>query len=246
MKAILDVVSPPFEPHAVRITTRKHQKLSLATQPDETLYLVHKGVFLARAAIPHARSQVLGILYPGDAIRTLAVPPLEGTEMTAASDKGEVWRLRWLIVKRLLDESHDLARVVSDRLADMSARNALHNAVLAGLNGDERVAALMIELALRTGKMTTAGLVFEMPLSRVDIAEHLSLNADTVSRIVSRMRSKGLIAAAGRSHLVCPKLDELAANCPLTPTIARMHKAEHLLPAYATIAPDPTGQQRAR
>ncbi|MCC7252708.1 Crp/Fnr family transcriptional regulator [Hyphomicrobium sp.] len=231
MKNLLDVVSGPFEPHAVRITTRKRQKLSLAAQPDEVLYLIRKGLYLSRAPIPHARHQVLGILYPGDLVRTLAVPPLEGAEIMAASEKGEVWRLRWPAVKALMDERHDLARIVSDRLADQAARGTLHNAVIAGLTGDERVAALMVELALRTGKETAAGLVFEMPLSRMDIAEHLALNPDTVSRIVSRMRAKGLLAAAGRRHLVCPSFDELAQSCPLTSTIARMHKVDRLLPA---------------
>lgn len=231
MKNFLDVVSGPLEPHAVRITTRKHQKLLLTAQPDEVLYFIRKGLFLARASLPHLRNRVLGIHYPGDLVRTLAMPPLVGAEITAASEKGDVWRLRWPVVKGILDENPDLAREVSDRLADQAARSALHNVILAELNGDERVAALMIELALRMGTETAAGRVFEMPLSRMDIAEHLALNADTVSRIVSRMRAKGLLAAAGRRHLVCPRFKDLACACPLASVIARMHKAEHLLSA---------------
>lgn len=223
MKNFLDVVSGPLGPHAVHIATRKRQKLSLAPQPDEMLYLIRRGIYLARASLPHARHQVLGILYPGDLVRALAMPPLDGTEITAASETGEVWRLRWPTVKALLDDVHDLARAVSDRLTDQAARATLHKAVIAGLTGDERVAALMIELALRTGKQTASGLVFEMPLSRTDIAEHLALNADTVSRIVSRMRARGLLAAAARRHLVCPRFEDLARACPLAPTLQRVH-----------------------
>jgi CRP/FNR family transcriptional regulator len=223
MENLVDLVSGPLEAHAVRIATRKRQKLSLTLQPDESLYLIRKGIFLARAPIPHARHQILGLLYPGDFVRASALPPLDGVEITAASEIGEVWRLRWSVVKDLLEERSDLARLISDRLSDQAARTTLHNAVIAGLTGDERVAALLLELALRTGRETPAGLLFEMPLSRVDIAEHLALNADTVSRIVSRMRSKGLFAAAGRSRLLCPRFDDLARACPLTSAIARMH-----------------------
>lgn len=223
MKNLVDVVSGPLEAHAVRINTRKRQKLSLTREPNESLYLIRKGLYLARAPMPNARHQVLGILYPGDFIRTSALPPIEGVEITAASDLGEVWRLRWSTVKDLIDEKSDFARRVADRLADQAARTALHNAIIAGLTGDERVAALMIELALRTGKATPSGLLFDMPLSRIDIAEHLALNADTVSRIVSRMRAKGLYTAAGRSRLLCPRFEDLGASCPLTPAIARMH-----------------------
>jgi CRP/FNR family transcriptional regulator len=231
MTNVIDLASGPLEPHAVRIQTRKRQRLALAAEPDEMLYLVRKGLYLACAPLPNARHQVLSLLYPGDIVRALAVPPLDGSEIVAASEKGEVWRLRWPTVKALLDRDPDLARVVSDRLADQAARGALHNSILAGLSGDERVAALMIELALRTGRETAAGLAFEMPLSRNDIAEYTALNADTVSRIVSRLRAKGLLVPAGRRHLVCPRFEDLARTCPLAPTIARMHKAGRLQPA---------------
>jgi CRP-like cAMP-binding protein len=229
MKNVADVVSGPLEVHAVRIATRKRQKLALTLEPDENLYLIRKGVYLARAPIPHARHQVLGILYPGDFVRASTLPPLEGLEITAASENGEVWRLRWPVVKGLLDEKPEFARCVADRLAGQTARTTLHNAIIAGLTGDERVAALMIELALRTGKQSPSGLLFEMPLSRVDIAEHLALNADTVSRIVSRMRANGIYVPAGRSRLLCPRFEDLAERCPLTSAILRMHGSAAML-----------------
>jgi CRP-like cAMP-binding protein len=219
----LDIISAPFEPHAVRIATRKRQKLSLAAEPDEVLYFIRKGIHLSRAPLPHEKHQILSILYPGDFVRALAVPPLEGAEIRAASETGEVLRVRWPTVKSLLDQSQGFARFISDRLADQAARAALHGAIIAGLTGDERVVALMIELALRTGKETDSGLMFEMPLSRLDIAEYLALNPDTVSRIVSRLRANGLLAAARRHHLLCPNSEALARACPLTPAIVRMH-----------------------
>jgi CRP-like cAMP-binding protein len=231
MNNVVDIVSAPLEGYAVRIATRKRQKLSLTLEPDESLYLIRKGLYLARAPIPHARHQVLGILYPGDFVRASALPPLEGVEITAASEGGEVWRLRGSAVKELLDAKPDFARRMADRLADQSARTTLHNTIIAGLTGDERVAALMIELALRTGTDTPSGLLFEMPLSRVDIAEHLALNADTVSRIVSRMRAKGLYVPASRSRLLCPRFDDLARSCPLASAIMRMHAPAEQLAA---------------
>ena len=88
----LDIISAPFEPHAVRITTRKRQKLSLAAEPDEILYFIRKGLHLSRAHLPHEKHQILAILYPGDFVRALAVPPLDGAEIRAASETGEVWR----------------------------------------------------------------------------------------------------------------------------------------------------------
>ncbi len=223
MKNVADVVSGPLEAHAVRIPTRKRQRLALTFEPDESMYLIRKGVFLTRAPIPPQRHQVLSLLYPDDFVRASALPPIEGLEITAASEMGEVWRLRAPAVKSLLAERTDFAHGLAEQLAVQAARTTLHKVIIAGLTGDERVAALMIELAHRTGRETPSGLLFEMPLSRVDIAEHLALNADTVSRIVSRMRAKGLYSPAGHSRLLCARMDALAHTCPLAATIARMH-----------------------
>lgn len=224
MHNALDAVTGAFEAHAVSITTRKGQKLSLAQQSREMLYVIRKGIFLARAPVTQGRYQVLGILYPGDIVRPQATLPLEGTEVACASEAGEAWRLPWPAVKDLLDAGGDVARLIADRLADQTARATLHGAVMTALTGDERVAALLIELALRTGKRTAAGVMFDMPLSRIDIAEHLALNPDTVSRIVSRMRRAGTLAPAGRNRLVCPSYEALAATCPLTAAVSRLHK----------------------
>lgn len=223
MITAFDIVSERLEPHSVRVATRKRHRLAPAREAGETVHVIRSGLYLARAAIPPERHQILGLIHPGDIVRGQALPPLDGTEITAASEQGEVWRLRWSTVEALTAQDAELARHIADRCADQAARLALHNAIVAGLTGDERVAALMLELALRTGRKTASGVTFEMPLSRMDIAEHLSLNADTVSRIVSRMRGRQLLAATCRDHLVCPSLDELAQACPLAPAIARLH-----------------------
>lgn len=223
MHHVPDVIAEEFAPHAVRVATRRYQKLVLSTEGEETFYLVRKGIFLVRATLPDARQQILNILYPDDIARTLAMPALDGMAITAASDTGEVWRVRGSAAKASAEANAALAHAISTHFTEQAARLALHNAVLAGLNGDERVAALFLELTLRVGRPTPAGIAFDMPLSRTDIADHLALNADTVSRIVSRMRTRGLISMVGRNRIVCRDVEALAAECPLAAALSQMH-----------------------
>ena len=223
MPHVSDVIAEEFAPLAVRIPTRRHQKLVFPLEGDETLYLVRKGIFLARATLPDARQQILSILYPGDIARARAMPALDGAAIAAASETGEVWRVRGSAVKASTEANPGLSRAIAEHFTEQAARLALHNAILSGLNGDERVAALFIELTLRVGHPTPAGITFDMPLSRTDIADHLALNADTVSRIVSRMRTKGLISMVGRNRIVCRDVEALAAECPLADALSHMH-----------------------
>ncbi len=236
MPNVPDVIAEEFAPLAVLFATRRYQKLAFSAERDETLYLVRKGIFLARATLPDARQKILSILYPGDIVRSRAMPALEGTAITAASDSGELWRVRGSAMKANAEANPTLAYAISNHFTEQTARLALHNAVLSALNGDERVAALFIELTLRVGQTTPAGTTFDMPLSRTDIADHLALNADTVSRIVSRMRAKGLISMVGRNRIVCRDLEALATECPLADALTHMHAGKTVKHADADTA----------
>lgn len=240
MKDFIHLLSGSLRPPAVRIAARRHQQLPLSLGSDANAYVIGKGIHLARAPIGVSRHQVLGILYPGDFVHAGTLPPFEGVAIISVSEMGEAWRMRWSAAKPFIYERLDLARRIADNVADQTARAALHNAIIAGLTSDERVAALFIEIALRTGTTTPVGFRFEMPLSRTDIAEHLALNADTVSRIVSRMRAKGLIVRTGKHRVLSANIDALAEDCPLSPALIRMHgrnpcEASHRTPERATL-----------
>ncbi len=209
------------------IAARRHQQLPLSLGCDENAYVIGKGIHLARAPIANDRHQVLGVLYPGDFVRAGTLPPFEGVAIISVSEVGQAWRMRWPAAKPLIDENPDLARRIAYNVADQAARTALHHAIVAGLTSEERVAALLIEIALRTGTMTPVGYRFEMPLSRTDIAEHLALNADTVSRIVSRMRADGRIVRTGQQRILSVDIDALAEDCPVSPALIRMHARNH-------------------
>ncbi len=223
MHSHIDVIGEKLKPHAVRISTRKRQIVPIRSHANEMLFYVRSGLFLARVTLPDQRHRVLAIHYQGDLVRAEALPPLDGADLATASETGDLLRTRWGNVAGLMEADGDIAGRISDRLAAQSARLALNHALVSGVSGDERVAGLMTELVLRTGRQTSAGIVFDMPLARADIAEYLALNPDTVSRIVSRMRASGLVVPATRDRLVCRDFEALSAACPLAPAIRRLN-----------------------
>jgi CRP/FNR family transcriptional regulator len=70
-------------------------------------------------------------------------------------------------------------------------------------------------LALRSGIALTTGEVgFDMPFSRKDLADYLGLNPDTLSRIISGLRSQDILARSERRRSVVRDVRALAALTP--------------------------------
>jgi CRP/FNR family transcriptional regulator len=209
-----------LEPYAVKIPARRRQKLAIPVAGDDTLYYVRRGVLLTHAECPVGRGFVLSILFADDIFSPLAMPVLPGAKLTCAADGTEVWRLRGAAISKLASSDPAVERFISRKLAEQSARLALHNVLVASLEGHERVAALIAELALRIGVRNGGTIALDMPLSRMEVAGYLALNADTVSRIFSRLRSEGVIAKGGHGRIICQDIDALEKLLP--PALAGM------------------------
>ncbi|MBO1076557.1 helix-turn-helix domain-containing protein [Roseomonas sp. 1311] len=77
----------------------------------------------------------------------------------------------------------------------------------------ERVAHFLLDLADRC---RTRGNRLELPMSRYDIADHLELTAETVSRVFTILRKDGMIAIEDHHNLHLLDYDRLAEVADLT------------------------------
>jgi CRP/FNR family nitrogen fixation transcriptional regulator len=64
-----------------------------------------------------------------------------------------------------------------------------HLLVLGRQNAAERVAAFLLDMAERQGGLER----FDLPMSRSDIGDYLGLTIETVSRVFSKLKEKGII-----------------------------------------------------
>lgn len=188
--------------HGVAIRARHRQRLPLEGGADSAYYIIRRGLFFVRGGLAGTRSQILSLLYPGDLVAPQAVPTTAQAGLFAASPGAEVIRLRSDAARALADTDPGLAHFISERLADLSVKMAVRGAMIAGLTSEQRVEALFVELAVRIGSRVDGGYTFDMPMTRVEIAEFLALNADTVSRAFSSLRAKGIIVRVGRRRFL--------------------------------------------
>lgn len=214
-----------FREHATPVRARRRQRLALDQAPAESVYIVRTGMLGIEALAPGKHRQLLELFYPGDIIRRSLVPDLPGLTLTALSVT-EVWRLPARSFDTLVAANAEQSAQMQRRLAEQHARATLHGSIIGALSGDERFASLLVELGLRLGSNNSGSVAFDVPLSRTDIADYLALNPDTLSRITSRFKARGLLQHARNGHTVLPAWDALCAATPVAATLQTLH-AQH-------------------
>ena len=82
-----------------------------------------------------------------------------------------------------------------------------HLLVLGRQNAIERVAAFLVEMSERQGGLRQV----ELPMSRNDIGDYLGLTIETVSRVFTRLKEKGVIRLLSLRNIEILKRDTLLA-----------------------------------
>jgi CRP/FNR family transcriptional regulator len=77
----------------------------------------------------------------------------------------------------------------------------------------EKIASLLAIIARRDAslkpKTAKGGIVFDLPLTREEMADYLGLTLETVSRQVSALKRDGVIELEGKRHIIVPDFDRL-------------------------------------
>ena len=209
-------------PGGVQLPLRRDRRIQLGRAEPDAVYFVESGCLTLDARLGDGRRQVLLTLFPGDAIAQSFVPPLADVGITAAMVSH--------LVRHHLD---DLGKVQARpslvefhaALPRLLTRSALHTMIIGRLSGEERLATLLIDLALHLGRETPGGVAFELPLSRADMADYLALNPDTLSRLMSRFRSRNLLTMPTRRQAIARDFAALKAVSPLAGTVEQIYAA---------------------
>lgn len=206
----------------VTINLRPRQRLALG-RDAEHVYIVNSGVLLLECLPQPSARQIIDIYYPGDVVRGTLIPNVAGANLVSAS-QGEVVRIGLSRLEGAMENDREARVWIDCALANQYPRRLLHLATIGTLTGEERVVSMLIELAYRVGERGYEGArTFDLPLSRTDMADYLSLNADTLSRIMSRLRQAGMLGLAGRGRGYAPNFAALCAMSPLADTIKSLH-----------------------
>jgi CRP/FNR family transcriptional regulator, anaerobic regulatory protein len=165
----------------------------------EHIVQVATGVLRLCHILPDGRRAIAALAFPGD---ILGLSFRDQYPVTAEA-VGEVLlrRLSRRQIEAAAQGSVQLRSQLFDRVCE-DACGAQDRLLLLHMTAEQRVASFLL-LVARNGK---AGLKreveIELPMSRGDIADYLGLTIETVSRALTKLRARGLIAVPNAHQIL--------------------------------------------
>lgn len=156
-------------------------------EPADYLYKLTRGAVRTYKLLDDGRRQIGAFYLPGD------VFGLEiGAEHRFAAEAivdSTVVVVKRTAVMTLADRQYEVARELWAMTARELAQAQNLTLTLGRKNAQERVAAFLLEMAGRSSDRATV----ELPMSRHDIADHLGLTTETVSRTLTQLENAAAI-----------------------------------------------------
>ena len=204
-----------------------HERLAEATQrrvetkefifmegdPTTNVYWIESGALSLFKVLSDGRRQILGFAYAGDFVGLGA----QGERLVSAQAIKPT-RVRSIPVTKLHrmaagdpDLSFKLYQALAAELAE--ARDLM--LTTGHRSACERVAAFLLALSRRNRRNGKDKTIIDLPMTRADIGDFLGVTIETVSRTLTKFKSRGLIdmPQSARLHLVdMIELERIAAG----------------------------------
>jgi len=187
---------------------------SLFTEQDKfkSLYVVRSGSFKTTISTSNGREQVTGFYFPGEFIGLDAIHQESYQSTANALESSSVCELPYAYLQEIGSEMPQLQIQLLTRLSKELAGDKSLMLLLGKKTSDEKLATYLLSLSKRFKDRGFSATDFQLSMSRGDIANHLGLAVETVSRILSRFQDDGLITIAGKA-IILRDLDKLTQLC---------------------------------
>jgi CRP/FNR family transcriptional regulator len=172
---------------------------------------VVSGIAKLTQTMEDGRRQMVGLLLPSDFVGR----PGRGSaayDVTATTDLLMCCFRKKPFEEMMLATPHVGQRLLEMTLDELDAAREWM-LLLGRKTARERIASLMATVGRRDPGARQRGakgtLVFDLPLTREEMADYLGLTLETVSRQISALKRDGVIELEGKRHIFVPDFDRL-------------------------------------
>ncbi|MEP9387984.1 Crp/Fnr family transcriptional regulator [Mesorhizobium sp. KR9-304] len=187
-------------------------ELAAEARPVESYANVMRGVVKLSKVLEDGRQQIVGLQFAPDFLGRLFSK--ESAVTAEAASDVDLCRVPKAALERLVAENPALEhRLMQQTLRELDeAREWM--VTLGRKTASEKVASFLYLIATQLDPSVGGGRrVFDLPLTRTDIADFLGLTIETVSRQLSKLRAERIVVITGVRHVEIPNMAALKARC---------------------------------
>ena len=171
----------------VAMTFSTGEEIYAQDEETDMVYQVQRGAVRASRLLVDGRRQIAGFYYPGD-LFGLETGPTHRASAEALCDS-KILVAKRSALKHYGEAGERLERLIWRATGQELGRAQDHMMLLARKSAYERVAGFLSDVAERQGAAWN-----ELAMSRQDMADHLGLTIETVSRMITQLQADGLVA----------------------------------------------------
>ncbi|MFW5450411.1 MAG: fumarate/nitrate reduction transcriptional regulator Fnr [Methylophagaceae bacterium] len=193
---------------------QRNQSLFTANKDFISIYVVRSGSFKTTIAASDGREQITGFYFPGEFIGLDAIHRQAYESTAEALESSTVCELPFGQMQEIGKEMPQLQIQMLTRLSKELASDKGLMLLLGKKTADEKLASFLLSLSKRFQARGFSAADFHLSMSRSDIANHLGLAVETVSRLFSRFQEEQLIRISSKeiSLLDMEKLEILCGE----------------------------------
>lgn len=175
-------------------------------EPLEFLYAVRHGSFRISAMAREGVEQVTAFRGPGELLGLDALAEERHATGAMALEDSQVVSIAYAGLREVLASQPALAQSFCRILSRELVRGKKRLLLLGTLRAEERVAAFLLNMAVLAAPGQEGATELPIPMTRADIGSYLGLTLESVSRILHRFQSRGLLELEHRRlRIVAPQ-----------------------------------------
>ena len=200
-------------PNAVtRMSARAGEKLDVAGFAPDTVFRVVNGMLMQEHVSEDGRRHIAAFKTNGDLSWPLPhLKPGDIREFYEAVQPTELCIISVDPIARSAPGSAGLLKALYGAARDEVSRTQSRMFLLARSSAAERLAGFLLDLAERTGQATRRGVELKLGMRRERIADHLGMQPETISRVMSSFKKAEIIQLPRPSLVIIPDLQALSA-----------------------------------
>lgn len=198
-------------PGAIKqISARCGDKIDAGKFPQDAVFRVTTGMLMQEHVLEDGRRHIAAFKTNGDLLWPL--PAKSGADIREYYEAVKPTEICVISVDALaesVEESDDLVHSLYDAARREVTRAQAQMFSLARSSATERLAWFLADMAERIGRKSKNGIEFKLNMRRERIADHLGMQPETISRIMSQFKKSNLIQLPRPTQVIIPDLRRL-------------------------------------